>query len=524
MLISTIFFILSSKGFVDSVYDSKTLKTERFNTFIELSNTLDGCLKVTNCDTTEQQIIEIFKRLGLEYEENVSKDSHKDKILFLVHNKQYKIAEIFFKSKNYVLCIEYLEKIPIIDRFENYKNMLITSYSKIGNYYKSKYLQCNLQNLILKNEFKNSKYNFDEIIESLKNHGILFYKKIEEYVIGRKFFRSLLMKFLFKKRLKKQVILVILKIGYHLLSNLDNISFVDTDKEVFVFGSTLGYFYHTFGFFNNINGNKYKFYEDFQIDTNKIFIFNGNYVGEGPQSIQNYIFLLILKILYPANIFLNRGNNEFKEVFFSDNLAEQINELYYPQEKDASGNKNLQTELYDAFQLTFSMHPIATVINRKIFVENGGLLKSIESFDQSFNLDRKTMVKFENDILHGYMQNCFLEIDENSNKSKLSHYYNISVIKSFLERNNFDFIVTNNIESASFFNYFHENTIISICSSPNFYDSKSVKSCYLIFKNEGKIKVGENVSYDLVEIDNITKEDITKLENYEKVRKQMNNI
>ena len=113
-------------------------------------------------------------------------------------------------------------------------------------------------------------------------------------------------------------------------------------------------------------------------DTNYIFL--GDYVDRGYNSVETFIFLLTLKIKYPNRITLLRGNHESRQITQAYGFYEECQRKY--------GSVNVWrmcTDIFDLFQLS-------AVIENKIFCVHGGLSPNIETIDDIRKIDRKQEV------------------------------------------------------------------------------------------------------------------------------------
>ncbi|KCZ73739.1 hypothetical protein H311_05302, partial [Anncaliia algerae PRA109] len=78
-------------------------------------------------------------------------------------------------------------------------------------------------------------------------------------------------------------------------------------------------------------------------------IFNGDFVDRGYNSFENFIFIALLKIVFPDKIFINRGNHEFYELNITMGF---YMEVCYKYKENAS-------KIFSAFTQLFSVLPIA---------------------------------------------------------------------------------------------------------------------------------------------------------------------
>lgn len=105
------------------------------------------------------------------------------------------------------------------------------------------------------------------------------------------------------------------------------------------------------------------------------YLFLGDYVGRGPNSIETIAYLFALKIKYPNNIWILRGNHETDEIsrtdgFFSEFCFRKMEDTWY------------------SFTETFRWLPISAVVGRRIFCVHGGISPLLTNISQIEALKR----------------------------------------------------------------------------------------------------------------------------------------
>ena len=109
------------------------------------------------------------------------------------------------------------------------------------------------------------------------------------------------------------------------------------------------------------------------------YLFLGDYVDRGKQSLETICLLLAYKIKYPENFFLLRGNHE----------CASINRIYgfYDECK-----RRFNVRLWKAFTDCFNFLPVAALIDEKILCMHGGLSPELTNLDEIRNLPRPTAI------------------------------------------------------------------------------------------------------------------------------------
>lgn len=111
------------------------------------------------------------------------------------------------------------------------------------------------------------------------------------------------------------------------------------------------------------------------------YLFLGDYVDRGKQSLETICLLLAYKIKYPENFFVLRGNHE----------CASINRIYgfYDECK-----RRYNIKLWKTFTDCFNCLPIAAIIDEKIFTMHGGLSPDLNSMEQIRRVMRPTDVSY----------------------------------------------------------------------------------------------------------------------------------
>lgn len=109
------------------------------------------------------------------------------------------------------------------------------------------------------------------------------------------------------------------------------------------------------------------------------YLFLGDYVDRGKQSLETICLLLAYKIRYPSKIYLLRGNHE----------DAKINRIYgfYDECK-----RRFNVRLWKVFTDCFNCLPVAALIDEKILCMHGGLSPDLDNLNQIREIQRPTEI------------------------------------------------------------------------------------------------------------------------------------
>ena len=192
----------------------------------------------------------------------------------------------------------------------------------------------------------------------------------------------------------------------------------------------------------------------FPPETNYLFL--GDYVDQGKQSLETICLLLAYKIKYDENFFLLRGNHE----------CASINRIYgfYDECK-----KRYNLKLWKVFIDLFNCLPIAASIDDKILLMHGGLSPELNTVDQLKKIVRPTDVPEE-----GLLCDLLWSDPESQcngwgkNDRGVSVVFNEKVLSKFLQKNDMDLVCRAHQVVEEGYEFFGDRQLVTVFSAPNY--------------------------------------------------------
>lgn len=186
------------------------------------------------------------------------------------------------------------------------------------------------------------------------------------------------------------------------------------------------------------------------------YLFLGDYVDRGKQSLETICLLLAYKIKFPENFFLLRGNHE----------AANINRIYgfYDECK-----RRYNIKLWRLFTQCFNCLPVAALISRKILAMHGGLSPDLQSMEQIRRMARPTDVPDA-----GILCDLLWSDPEESvtgwlaNDRGVSFAFGPDIVSRFLQKHDLDLICRAHQVVEDGYQFFANRQLVTIFSAPNY--------------------------------------------------------
>ncbi|XP_059445276.1 serine/threonine-protein phosphatase PP1 isozyme 2-like [Corylus avellana] len=186
------------------------------------------------------------------------------------------------------------------------------------------------------------------------------------------------------------------------------------------------------------------------------YLFLGDYVDRGKQSLETICLLLAYKIKYPENFFLLRGNHE----------CASVNRIYgfYDECK-----RRFNVRVWKIFTDCFNCLPVAALIDEKILCMHGGLSPDLHNLDEIRNMQRPCDVP-DNGLL------CDLLWSDPSkdiqgwgmNDRGVSYTFGADKVTEFVKRHDVDLICRAHQVVEDGYEFFANRKLVTIFSAPNY--------------------------------------------------------
>jgi len=220
--------------------------------------------------------------------------------------------------------------------------------------------------------------------------------------------------------------------------------FLELEPPIKVVGDIHGQYYDLLRLFE---------YGGYPPESNYLFL--GDYVDRGKQSIESICLLLAYKIKYPENFFILRGNHE----------CASINRIYgfYDECK-----RRYSVRLWKRYTDCFNCLPVASIIADKIFCMHGGLSPELRSFEQIRKLARPTGVPDTGLLCDLLWSDPEQIVGWGESDRGVSYIFGPDVVDSFCKIFNVDLVCRAHQVVEDGYEFFAGRRLVTIFSAPNY--------------------------------------------------------
>ena len=186
------------------------------------------------------------------------------------------------------------------------------------------------------------------------------------------------------------------------------------------------------------------------------YLFLGDYVDRGKQSLETVCLLLCYKIKYPEKVTLLRGNHE----------SSVTNRIYgfYDECK-----RRYNVRIWRSFTDLFNWLPVEAIIDEKILCMYGGLSPELKNNQSIQEISRPTDIQDTGllcDLLWSDPEKDVLEYDENDRG--VSVIFGEKIVQDFNKKNDLDLIIRAHQVVDDGYEFFAQRQLITIFSAPNY--------------------------------------------------------
>ncbi|KRY91605.1 Serine/threonine-protein phosphatase PP1 [Trichinella pseudospiralis] len=217
----------------------------------------------------------------------------------------------------------------------------------------------------------------------------------------------------------------------------------------------------------------------------KRYLFLGDYVDRGQQSVEVICLQILLKLQYPKDYFLLRGNHEHIEINRCYGFYEECKTRY-------------SRHLWHRFQNFFACMPLAALVSEKILCMHGGISSELKNFDQIRHIRRPTSIP-PSGVLCDLL---WADPDGNANGYGESPrgagcVFGANAVFEFCDNMGIDLIARAHQVVEQGYQFFAQRRCVTVFSAPNY--------CNIYNNAAAALIIDQNLNCKIVQIKSSTK-------------------
>ena len=240
-------------------------------------------------------------------------------------------------------------------------------------------------------------------------------------------------------------------------------SMLELEPPIYICGDVHGQFYDLL-----------RVFEIFKYPPESKFLFLGDYVDRGKNSLECILLLLCLKIKFPQKIFLLRGNHESADVNRTFGFYDEC-------------KRKVSLKIYKKFCNLFNILPITSLISEKILCMHGGLSKDLTNINQLKSIKRPTEIPDKGllcDLIWSDPDNLISKDFVENKERGISVCFSEKVVEEFTKNNNLDLICRAHQVVEEGFEFFDNMKLITIFTAPNYMNIFDNNGCVLYINKD----------------------------------------
>lgn len=260
------------------------------------------------------------------------------------------------------------------------------------------------------------------------------------------------------------------------------------------------------------------------------YLFLGDYIDRGKQSLETICLLFCYKILHPIGLNLLRGNHESASINNQYGFSHECNKRL--------GNG----KIWKKFNTCFQYMPVACIIEDRIFCMHGGLSPELNYVQEINQIKRPLDIPTQGlmaDLMWSDPSDTHQSFSFNTERG-IAYWYGKAALEEFLARNNLDLICRAHQCVDDGFEFKFDSQLVTLFSAPNYcgeFDNsgstmivnENLECSFFTFMTlERKTKIDENDFRNsqrdtiYLEIENQIQDELQKLIENETIKNEEN--
>ncbi|NXU35192.1 PPE1 phosphatase, partial [Drymodes brunneopygia] len=273
---------------------------------------------------------------------------------------------------------------------------------------------------------------------------------------------ALLHAFRNEQLLHARYVLQLLSETRRVLKEMPNITHLSTSysKEITVCGDLHG----------NLDDLLLIFYKNGLPSEQNRYVFNGDFVDRGKNSMEILIILFAFLLIYPNDLHLNRGNHEDYIMNLRYGFTKEVSKKY----------KDHWKQILCLLRDVFSWLPLATIIDSKVLILHGGISDTTD-LDFLNALERNKV----RDHIHVRILDILWSDPRSQNGCTPNKcrgggcYFGPDVTAKLFERYNLKMLIRSHEFKPEGYEISHDGKVITIFSASNYYEEGSNRGAYI---------------------------------------------